>query len=75
LTSREEKYRESFKDDKSLELFLRNMQKFDRSFCDAMTEGTDFTLSLEVRGDKGELLHSRVKTDRFDRPSGKKKVD
>ena len=68
------KYREVLKDDKTLALFVRNMRKFDEAFCQAIAEGTDFTLSLEVRGDKHELLHSRVKTDRFDRPAGKKDV-
>ena len=68
------KYRKVLNNDKSLALFVRNMRKFDEAFCQAIAEGTDFTLSLEVRGDNHELVHSRVKTDRFDRPSGKKDV-
>jgi len=67
-----EKYQGVFKDDASLALFLRNMRKFDQAFCQAMVEGTDFTLSFEVRGDKHKMEHCRVKTDRFDRPAGKK---
>ena len=67
-----EKFRKVLNDDKTLALFVRNMRKFDEAFCQAIAEGTDFTLSLEVRGDNHELLHSRVKTDRFDRPVGKK---
>lgn len=74
MNSQIETYKELFDDEKSLKLFLRNVQKFDRAFCDAMTEGTDFTLSLEVHGNKHKLIHSRVKTDRFDRPREPKKV-
>lgn len=49
------------------------MKQFDHAFCEAMAEGTDFTLALEVRGDQHKLIHSRVKTDRFDRPVEKSK--
>ena len=75
MSDRIESYQQAFKDDqqRSLDAFLRSMAKFDRAFCEAMAEGVDFTLSLEVRGDKGQLLHSRVKTDQFARPDEKQK--
>jgi len=57
-------------DDESLALFLNKMKQFDQQFCDLMTEGQDFTLKLEIRGDKGRLLHCRVYSDSFDRPNG-----
>lgn len=61
------------KDDKDLAIFVRNMAKFDRFFCEAMTSGIDFTLKFEVRGDGGRLLHCRVGNDGFERPIGESK--
>jgi len=66
-------YRETLKDEKSLASFLRQMAKFDRRFCEAMAAGEDYTMKLEVHGNKGELLHCRVLSDEFDRPSGVEK--
>lgn len=65
-----EGYRAALGDDASLAMFLRAMGKFDRFFCDSMANGEDFTLRLEVRGDKGKLLHVRCMTDGFERPLG-----
>ncbi len=61
-------YRDALDDDKSLAMFLRAMASFDRQFCEQMAAGTDFTLRMEVRADKGRLLHVRVNVDRFERP-------
>lgn len=61
---------EVIKDELSLRVFLRTLQKFDRMFCDSMISGEDFTLKLEVRGNKGELIHCRVVNDGFERPPG-----
>jgi hypothetical protein len=63
------KYKKAFEldGDESLAAFLRCMEKFDKAFCDAMFDGADFTLKLEVRGDKHKMLHSRVTSDRFER--------
>lgn len=63
-------YRNIIKADDSLALFLRAMQKFDKFFTDAMISREDFTLRMEVRGDKGNILHVRVMTDGFERPKG-----
>lgn len=66
-------YRSALKDDESLALFLRNMAKFDKSFCDLMAAGVEYTLRLEIHGNKGELIHVRVNHDGFDRPKGSQK--
>lgn len=63
-------YREVINNEENLALFLRNMAKFDRDFCDMMTEGRDFTLRLEVRGNAGELIYCRVSKDATDRVNG-----
>jgi hypothetical protein len=52
----------------SLSQFLGAMKDFDRAFCDAMVEGSDFTLKLEIHGDAGRMLHARVTSDVFRRP-------
>ncbi|MCK5615523.1 hypothetical protein KAR91_77380 [Candidatus Pacearchaeota archaeon] len=63
---------EMFEADQSLSSFMDQMRKFDKLFCDVMIEQSDYTLVLEVRGDCGKLLHSRVKVDIFERPKKKK---
>ena len=57
-------------DGASLSVFMAGMAKFDRRFCDAMATGVDFTLRLELSGNKGKLNHCRVYDDEFDRPPG-----
>lgn len=69
-------YREVLPDDESLALFLRNLAKFDRDFCTMIADGVDFTLKLEVHGNKGELIHCCVNSQRFERPRGvEKKIE
>lgn len=63
-------YRSALRDEESLALFLRNMAKFDRHFCDLMNEGVEYTLRMEIHGNKGELIHVRVFDDAYDRPKG-----
>ena len=65
-------YRSFLRDDHSLAMFLRAMQKFDRAFCDAISGNEDFTLRMEIHGNQGELLHVRVINDGFERPPGVK---
>jgi len=60
-------YREVLSDDESLAVFLRNMAKFDRHFCELMQTKVDFTIKLEVHGTCGKLIHCRVNSDGFDR--------
>jgi len=69
----EEGYRKALKDDPSLVAFLSALKEFDRAFCDAMASGTDFTLKLEVHGNRSELIHARVQNDSFRRPAGVEK--
>jgi hypothetical protein len=63
-------YRDVLKDDHSLAKFLKAMSKFDRLFTDLMVDDSDFTLTLEIHGNKGEMIHARVKFDNFERPNG-----
>ena len=66
-------YRTVLKDDASLADFLSAMRDFDRAFCDSMASGADFTIKLEVHGCKGEMIHARMSSDSFRRPSGTEK--
>jgi hypothetical protein len=61
-------YKEVIKDDESLAIFIRSMSKFEKSFCEAMVAGIDFTMKMEIHGNKGELIHCRVYNDGFERP-------
>jgi len=67
-------YRSILKDDESLARFMRAMADFDTAFCKAMNDAADFTLRLELRGDKGRLLHVRVNSDNISRPKEQKKL-
>lgn len=58
------------RDNDSLKLFLKKMGQFDEMFCKSMNEGSDFTISLEVRGNCGELLHVQVRQLDIERPNG-----
>ena len=67
---------EAIKDEQSLTLFIRKMKEFDSVFCEQMYKGSDFTIRLEVRGNKGELLHVRMYMDDIERPNGaQKRID
>jgi len=57
-----------FKDDEMLALFVDAMRKFDHEFNEAMVGLVDFTITLEVRGDKGEILHCNTRTNEYRRP-------
>jgi hypothetical protein len=59
----------------SLALFLQKMGEFDKLFCDLMAGGADFNIRLELRGNKGDLIHCRVSTDSTDRPAGAQKEE
>lgn len=65
-----ENYRDVIQDDASLAKFLRKMAEFDRLFCDMMACGDDYTIKLELHGNAGELIHTRVSLDSFSRPAG-----
>ncbi len=69
------KFKEVMKDDEDLAVFLRAMARFDRNFCDLMSEKKDFTLQIEIRADAGRVVHSRVHSNVFDRPKCTTKKD
>lgn len=69
----EKKHLHEYLGNESLEVFTRQMQSFNQKFIDAMAGQVDFTLKLEVHGNKGCLIHARVQDDAFDRPSGAEK--
>lgn len=56
------------KGDGSLAVFTRKIIEFDRKFCDAMVSGNEFTIRLEIRGDKSKVVHCRVYNDEIERP-------
>ncbi len=70
-------YREAFGgNDKSLATFLRAMSEFGRLFCQFMYTGKEFTLRLEVRGNKGEMAHCKVNTESLERtPEAERRID
>ena len=53
-------------EDDSLPLFLSNLAKFDRVFCDLMAGGSDFTIKLEVRGSTGKVSYCKTHYDSID---------
>jgi len=59
-------------DDESLALFLKQMAKLDRRFCEVMADKVDYTLKLEIHGNAGKMIHCRVTCDEFARPKGSK---
>jgi hypothetical protein len=73
MSSQPKSYREILPDDASLAAFLSAMKDFDKSFCDCVASGADFTLKLEIHGNAGELIHARVSSDQFRRPAGVEK--
>ena len=65
-----EQYRQTIENDEALTLFMASVGEFDRAFCDSMASGEEFTIKLEVHGNRGELIHVRVQDDAFRRPCG-----
>ncbi len=74
MSKQDDFYRNVFGEhEDSLAIFLRNMRKFDQHFCELMASNVDFTIRLEVHGNKGKLIHCRVQNDGFDRPEETKR--
>ncbi len=67
-------YGKVIKNNESLKLFTDSLGEFNQSFCDRMAAGDDFTIKLEVRGCKGELLHSKAENLGIKRPHGVEKI-
>lgn len=61
-------YKGAFKDDEDLVCFLRMASRFEQKVMDLMETSDDFTLRMEVRGNRFGLVHCRVSEDEFDRP-------
>ena len=60
----------------ALELFIAKLAMFEEQFCAFMIDGSDYTLRLEVRGNKREIIHIRCYTDNIWRVAGaQKRVD
>lgn len=57
----------------ALRMFNEAMSKLNNEFCEAMMKGYDFTIKLEVHGNKSEMLHARTTCDTFRRPDGAEK--
>lgn len=55
-------------DDDSLALFLSRMAKFDKLFCDSLASGDDFTIRLDIRGNRGRVIHCKVHMDEIAYP-------
>ncbi len=66
-------YGKIIKNNESLNLFMDSLREFNQYFCDRMANGDDYTISLEVRGCNGEVIHCRAKNDGFKRPHGVEK--
>lgn len=56
--------------DDTVRLFVNKMKEFDASFVASLIKGEDFTIRLEVRGNKGEVLHIRLYEDSMSRVNG-----
>ncbi len=69
MSSNDNRFRDVIGNDEHLAVFLRTMRRFDAYFCELMMEKKDFTLRMEVRADKGKVIHCRVHNDMFDHPS------
>ena len=75
MALKDSEFRKAIKSDEHLAVFLRMMRKFDADFCDLMIGKEDFTLKMEIRGDRGKVIHCRVQKDAFDRPNDAPKKD
>jgi len=54
-------------DETSVRDVIDAMGEFQQRFCDHMVGNRDFTLGLELHGDKGKVLHVRFRDDSFRR--------
>jgi hypothetical protein len=66
-------YKEVIKDNESLTIFVTKMSEFQQFFCDQMAAGSDFTIRIEIHGNKGEIIHCRTLLDGFQRPQKSEK--
>jgi hypothetical protein len=60
-------------DTESCRLFAEQLEKFNRLFCEAMFQGTDYTITFQVRGDEHRLIQCFVESRDWQRPQREKK--
>ncbi len=58
----------------SFQNVLSSVRDWHDQLCDLIAGQSSFTLTLEIRGDGGYILHSRVKSDSFRNPRGVEKL-
>jgi len=66
-------YQELIPNNEHLTMFIAALRKFNKHFTEAMAEGSDFTLKLEIRGNNRKLHHCRANIDEFERPTSEDK--
>ena len=60
--------RKAFPDDNDLACYLRSAAKCERKVLDNLTTSDDWTVRLEIRGNRHGLVHCRVDESDIDRP-------
>ena len=68
-----DRYAEVLTNNESLAEFEGAVRRFYQLFVDAMVEGIDFTVKLEVRGNLHELVHAHCNLQDWRRPPGASK--
>lgn len=62
-----------FSDQESQRNFNKGLIKFQKELAQALGEGSEFTVRLEIRGQAGKLLYARTQADDFYRNKEAKK--
>lgn len=71
-----ESMKDSIDNKEVLTILSEQIKQFNELFCALMFKGANFTIRLEVRGNKGEMLHARVYMDDMKQPNGaQKRID
>lgn len=65
--------RQAIPDNESFINVMQDIRELNDLIVNSVAGGADFTLRLEIRGDCGQILHSRVTSDSFRRPHGVEK--
>ncbi len=67
-----EHFRKLLSDEESLALLLRGLAEFDKDFTSAIKREDQFTIKLEVHGNRGKLIHCRSSNDALSRVEKRK---
>ncbi len=65
-------FRKILGDEEGLALLLRGLKEFDEDFQSAIRRGDQFTIKLEVHGNRGKLIHCRSSNDALSRVEKRK---